>query len=104
MKLRVEVTAEDIKAGAPDTCDACPIALAINRLLPIGHADVFGRPGRIVERWESGLLKRRLAGFTLPEVAVAFVAEFDRGETVDPFVFELNVDADLNEIAKAVRP
>lgn len=38
MKVRVEVTQEDIDKGIPSNCTSCPIALALRRQFPEYHS------------------------------------------------------------------
>ena len=81
MRLRVEVTAEDIAKGVRNTCDRCPIALALSALGVIepfvdGYAVEFGNCEEQVRT---------------PEVASAFIEAFDLGNPVEPFTFEIDV-------------
>jgi hypothetical protein len=90
--VRIEVTQDDIDLGIRGAACLCPIARAGARRVPArylvsvdGHVfDLFsdekGRPD----------CTRRL-----PDEAVAFVAEFDRGESVAPISFDLDIPDDL---------
>ena len=83
MKVRVEVTQEDIEKGKRKAGWACPIARAIKRRVPQSRRrDVF------VEHalWEVGYHVR-----PLPRTAQRFVKRFDAGEPVKPFAFMTEV-------------
>lgn len=79
-KIRVEVTEADIAAGLPDACFSCPIALALKRL-------GYERPsvdGVAIEL-------DTLTTVPSPDVVNDFVIAFDKGDKVEPFAFELEV-------------
>lgn len=83
-RIKVQVTAEDIKDGLPHRCSQCPIALAIKRghnindvqVAPFGHTE---------------LLFATVNGHSrpLPPGAAQFVRDFDAGRDVSPFEFDL---------------
>lgn len=86
----IEVTREDIEAGSPFHCEACPIALAISRhLLPGFHAAVGGLWIRIVQGFHV------VARFDTPEQAFQFMKAFDRGLTDQPISFPLDIPAEF---------
>jgi hypothetical protein len=77
--MLIRVTEEHIKAGKPDNCRFCPIAIAITEALEHKYIVVV-KPklcytcGRV---------------FALPEIARNFIRSFDLGKHVEPFEFEL---------------
>lgn len=81
--ITVSVTAEDIASGKRYDCEACPIALAVRRV--IGPLDIF--VCREIGRESIGIHPVP----ALPE-AKAFMDAFDNGEAVAPFSFQLEVD------------
>ena len=61
--MRVEVTAEDIRRGKPESCSQCPVARALRRALRdrtwcVGHYCAYNGAGR---------------EFDLPGEVIAFV-------------------------------
>lgn len=78
-KHTVRVLKRHIEAGEPATCDRCPIALALNEATGL--------------HWEVGeykaIAKELSCYFDVPVEARFFVEDFDRGETVEPFSFEM---------------
>lgn len=79
MKLRVEVTADDIKRGKKNEPEHCPIARAIDRLYPGNEVSVNDDTAEIDD-----------CTFSLPLIAERFVSRFDAGEKVKPFKFVLD--------------
>lgn len=86
MKLHVEVTAEDIAAGVKEDGQSCPIALAMQRCSGVLHVDV-GEQLRIT----TDALEYQVFA---PLEAATFMDQFDSGETVAPFAFDVEVGAD----------
>jgi len=83
----VSVTAAHIAEGLRDSCELCPVALAIREALP--HAGAiyvdsrhvtFGRRGHWTE-------------VDLPDAVTSFIEAFDRGTGGWPFTFELDYPA-----------
>lgn len=94
--VRVDVTQADIDAGERDSCEKCPIALALNRLLISGlgitveATDVlFWGVSGYPEDDESA--DPALHSLELPPVASDFIERFDRGESVTPCSFQVSV-------------
>jgi len=83
----ITVTAEHIARGVADSCDHCPVALAIREALPHGpglwvdsaHVTV-GKPGHWTE-------------VDLPDTVTHFIEAFDGGDPVRPFTFDLDYPA-----------
>jgi hypothetical protein len=96
--IRVEVTAEDINRGEPESCKHCPIALAIDRALSaagiesrswvMGRTVSFGKDTRRPRPWAC-----------LPYEALVFVVRFDEGHDLMPIVFDLELPDDLSPAA-----
>ena len=98
--MKIQVTEEHIRQGKPKDTASCPIALAIKDNpafekvagsvdeLGVGYnyslAD--GERTVVADVRKEGLLKSR---FKLPDDALQFVKQFDKGEPVEPTEFEL---------------
>ncbi len=98
--MKIQVTEEHIRQGKPKDTASCPIALAIKdnpafekmagsvEELGVGYnyslAD--GERTVVADVRKEGLLTSR---FKLPDGALQFVKQFDKGEPVEPTEFEL---------------
>lgn len=78
--ITINVTQEDIDAGLPIKCIQCPIALAAKR--------VFGHEVSVAATYIHDI---KSGYYDLPRAAVDFVAAFDKGRTVTPFSFEVQL-------------
>jgi len=84
-EITVDVTSEDILCGCRANCINCPIARAIDRVIPqnyhasvlYGHANIY--------LTETCLYKY---SYTLPREARSFIEDFDSGNKVSPFSFK----------------
>lgn len=91
MKFHINVTQECIDKGKRCDCELCPIALAaveagipsvgvgksaMNVYSNFSVMNVYGNPSYVVG---------------LPNVAHNFIDAFDRGDTVKPFEFDIEV-------------
>lgn len=86
--MRIDVTQEDIDRGTPDNCLYCPVARALNRVLP---NEVFAvRKAEIIRALDEDGETQVIAP---PQEVIDFVAAFDSCEPVAPFSFELDLDA-----------
>jgi hypothetical protein len=87
MRFKIQVTNEDIRKGRRGTICHCPIARAVKREL--------GAAGREVRVFPTLLRfqNRRLGQFDIcmPSEAKAFVKDFDGGEQVQPFEFDIKI-------------
>ena len=81
MSLLIEVTADDIEAGRPNTVCYSPLGLALERTFADGHYDVWP-DGAIVS------LNRRM---WLSTRALRAARRFYRGRSIQPFRFKVNV-------------
>ena len=81
--MRIAVTAEDIAAGRPHNCEACPIAIAATRAAgePMGTGTATA--------WTYLSNQYINQTFELPGEARGFVRRYDAGLAVRPFEFEL---------------
>lgn len=86
MKVKIEVTAEDIEMGVRYECRGCPIARAVMRRFPEAEA-VFAREYHITIFQPYGLASN--IRFGTPNVAVNFMNVFDYGKPVQPITFEM---------------
>ncbi len=84
--LKVSVTAEDIAAGERRCCGACPIALAVARVTGAS----FVHTGPVAVQWSLPHGADLIQG-ELPTVAFEFMMDFDRGMSVAPFDFDLEL-------------
>jgi hypothetical protein len=79
MRVRVEVTKDDISRGDPGNCLGCPIALALLRCglrCVVVRDDVIRVGGRECD---------------MPSAASEFVQMFDARADVAPFAFDLDI-------------
>ena len=76
--MKVCITEDHIKRGFPGVPDSCPIALALRE--DHGWEDV-----EIVSA-SAWIGKERIM---LPDAARSFIADFDWGDGVEPFEFEI---------------
>lgn len=94
MKITINVTQDDIRDGEPQANNICPIALALRRLMPDVIPAVYEYSavvGAVPHRQE----------IPLPPAAIDFIGDFDAGNTVAPFAFDLDVP---DELAPAGEP
>ena len=99
-KIKINVTAEDIKKGKPDDSEKCPVALAVKR--------VFKRPIRV--NWENNVeedswarsasMKAAIAVkykdgvvlYKLPSKVADKIKKFDLDDKkMEPFEFEIGL-------------
>ena len=76
--MRIQVTQKHIDEGKKDHCFLCPVALALRDA-------GFGRPEVTVNR----LYLLGAGCFALPDAAKTWIQDFDYGEPVQPFAFEV---------------
>jgi len=87
--VRVEVTAEDIKAGKRESAEECPIALACRRA---GLIDaVVGEDGGIDYRCHPDDVCWTNIPDGSSEERMRFVGDFDSRRDVQPFAFEVEL-------------
>ena len=68
--MEINITKKDIEQGQPENIKCCPIALALRRTFKTDMVEV----------------KKDDA-----TNQVSFVNEYDRGQTVEPFTFKINL-------------
>lgn len=88
MEIEVEVTDDDIRDGVKDMCRYCPIALAIRRKHFDARVEVYPSTARF---WPSGNRSGDSMFGDLPDEAMSFIEQFDKGKSVSPFTFKLNL-------------
>lgn len=76
--MKITVTQEDIDNGERGDECRCPIALALNRIVPGGKVHSY-----------SAELPKGREEIPLPSAACYFVEKFDTGKPVQPFTFDL---------------
>lgn len=80
--ITVEVTRADIEAGVRNDCYACPVALAIARLVGVDRCVSVG----FSDTW---ILAHRMA---TSAVVRDFISRFDAGQDgLEPFSFEIDI-------------
>jgi len=90
--LRIEVTARDIRLGQPKQGTSCPIARAMNRVVPS-----WSKPTIFVEHnnIQFSVLTDDEANWYIAEVGPKmekFIERFDAGLPVKPFVARLRFE------------
>jgi hypothetical protein len=90
----IQVTDEDIANGVRNSCIACPIAIAIKRLVP---PNIYVSVAEDIEFWRFGQETGTVA--LLPAEAGDFIAEFDTTDAdqdytsgFKPFQFHLSAE------------
>lgn len=89
--LEVQVTSKDIREGRERSCIACPIALAIKRLLPDAYIEV-GSTG--VNFYRNTSDESPFYTSVLPDKAAHFIEDFDDDLSIirlEPFSFSLYI-------------
>jgi len=95
MKVLIEVTQEDIEKGQRGMFLFCPISLAMQRL-GIEDPMVMGSVIHVGESEGEGFIPT-------PAEAKTFVEEFDRGATVEPFSFEIDLPTPNQAVEESPR-
>ncbi len=80
--MNITVTKEDIEQGQRRDPEQCAIALALLRA-GLEHFGVMGPSVMVADSWG------RLTSLKLPEVVSDWIFNFDAGNTVAPFSFEV---------------
>ena len=80
--MRISVTVEDIERGRRDDYLDCPISRAVKRATGT----------KLCKTYTKTMILRGNT-YLLPMEARCFVWAFDRGEDVEPFEFELEMEA-----------
>ena len=91
--MRIKVTPEHINKGIGRHCLYCPMALAMRDAGLDVEVIQSGRVSIRPEGWLSPYLAR------LPKVACDFIIDFDCGESVGPFEFELELPTEEEMVA-----
>jgi hypothetical protein len=85
-----DVTQDDIDQGRPRDCYNCPVARSVVRTLGLGPAaDEWTVGSWVIAGW---LRDRQVVSVPAPIRVCRFIDEFDRGQPVEPFSFELELD------------
>lgn len=82
MRALIEVTQQDIDAGAKRHCTSCPVALAISRAMG---------GGMVVVRYRTWSAPGLCASGGLPPSVTEFIRSFDAGRAVDPIKFRITL-------------
>ncbi len=86
--LFINVINADIAAGKKDDCRLCPIALAIKRLL---NKDIYVLVTPVYAEFYIG--DKWVDISYLPPNARNFIDSFDKGDLVQPFGFEIQINS-----------
>ena len=94
--MRVEIFQSDLQHGNQANCNTCPVARAINRVLPENHtASVVGPYYDIRQSEEYDFritYKTVIKGIPLPREVKRYVCRFDKNKkSVRPTVFNITV-------------
>lgn len=84
--MKVQVTQSHIDKGVQASCYNCPISQSLlenNKELN----EVIVKQGSVEMYWKND----GYSFYHLPESAMNFIRDFDAGEKVNPFEFELNI-------------
>ena len=87
MKIKVEVTQEDIAKGVRADCDFCPVALALRR----ATGWIWAVRKMRAERFSYFVFVPHLV-VALPHVVETFIDTFDKSGEGSPFSFELELN------------
>lgn len=79
MKLKINVTKDDIRNGIPSMTTACPIARAFKRVKILNV------------RVHNTSYKVKDLTYRLPKKAQRFINDFDNGYFVEPFSFNVGI-------------
>jgi hypothetical protein len=82
MRIKIEVTQDDIDSGKPRLAGSCPIALALIRAIPDIQPEVM-----FTKFWSEKYEKC----FDLTDEAYFFILAYDDGAKVKPFSFEIDI-------------
>jgi hypothetical protein len=85
-KVTVSITQEDIDEGCRSDADNCPGALAISRAT--GYVAKVGMVSISLRHADNG---QRFEDINCPAMLRHFIEQFDNGNKVSPFSFELEV-------------
>jgi len=97
MKTKIQVTQEDIDSGFKCDSHLCPLGRALNRTFNVDFIRVgpsyftFNYKTLALDGKETNLSRFDIC-IKLGFKAACFVAAFDRGEKVEPFEFEVDLD------------
>ena len=87
--MQIEVKQYHIDHGKRKHCNDCPVALAINNKM----AEIFPNSNiqTLVGDWTVSIIINSKLSFDreLPYTAAKFIADFDRGMLMKPFIFEI---------------
>jgi hypothetical protein len=79
--MKVKVEQRHIDKGIPKSSSCCAVALAVREV--VGHEDVDVDEYSIAVAYDS---------YRAPRKVTEFIEDFDRGDVVSPFEFELTCD------------
>lgn len=111
MRTTISLTSLDIELGCVIDSDNCPLALAFNRVLTVGHCARVGREAVEivqVDKFDEGTSVVLIGNYPLPDRAQDFILAFDgedrdyvpfsageREELIQPFEFEMELPAEV---------
>lgn len=85
MIIEIFVSSKDIRLGNKKSCNSCPIALALMRVIEIRYLiSVFEKKVEITSSQSTFELD-------LPLVASQFIEDFDKGRVRTPFTFKMDI-------------
>lgn len=82
MIIKIEVTQEDIDKGIQASCHLCPVAIAAQRTIHDSQIQISSSCLYKIQSFYS---------CKLPTVVRQFICDFDCGNSVQPFTFEIEI-------------
>ena len=89
--MKINITKKDIEQGQPENIKCCPIALALKRTFKTDMVEVTKDDATnqvILHIDDNEYDKDYVSNFN---DIVSFVNEYDHGQAVEPFTFEINL-------------
>ena len=86
VEVKVEVTSDDISKGEIGCANACPVALAIERVCDTFYGYYPDVQGDTVTFWNGDVMNLRL-----PLEVAEFIDRFDNKKIVSPFEFHVDL-------------
>ena len=84
-EFEINVTQDHIDRGQRQNCEECPIALAVKEQFPDKVWNISVEEELFID-WKDGPYGE---SFIFPEIASAFIVDFDNNQPVGPFSFKV---------------
>lgn len=86
--IEIQVTDEDIRLGTAKDCQACPVALALIRVVASDVRVSVLRDGVLLKRYGKGLTTLKI---TFPVEIASWIRQFDLAGTNKPAAFKIPI-------------